>query len=127
MFVAIFAHMYVQCVYWYMFFSGPKLKMSSSVSMESLVSLSDVEIDEEEEEEEEEGHTHFTGRRYMEECDSGDVREGREGREEREGSEVQSDRKKVNREVSVLTYIHVPCMYILNCGYLVECYTYKIV
>ena len=66
--------------------------MSSSVSMESLVSLSDVEIGEEE------GTTVLAGlsTRYVEECDSGDVGEGSEERE------IGGDPKRMSRNVSLL-------------------------
>ena len=74
--------------------SGPKSKMSSSVSMESLVSPSDVELWEEEEGGEGLGHM---GRRYMEECEGGEM--GKEG--SGEGGEMGDSHKKSQRQVSV--------------------------
>ena len=70
--------------------SGP---MSGSVSMESLVSLSDIKIGEEEEG----GGLGHMGRRYMEECDSGEI--GKEG--SGEGGEEGDSHKKSPRQVSV--------------------------
>lgn len=57
--------------------TGPKSKVSSSVSMDSLVSLSDVEFGEEDEEA---GLVHVS--RYLEECDTREV--GEEGKGERD-------------------------------------------
>ena len=66
--------------------------MSGSVSMESLVSLNDVEF--EDEESEAPGHTHFGGR-YLEEVDTSGKEDEGEGK--KEGKEGQ---RKMTRSVN---------------------------